>query len=174
MLKLGDAPNWQSKEEFVYCHYRLSKPLHWTIHQQESTRKNVATFSSKYHSPMEAQNPILQGISCHHQKRRSSGKHWKAKVRISNHTYIKQDKKIKNKKKFKTYPNFHTTKRMTLRVLWQIKLNFLNIQSIPNQFPLPRINLLKHPRAHKQRSHQNKNRKPHQTPPYNHEKINQA
>ena len=157
----------QKKILFVVS-FRLSKSLQWTTHQQESTAKNVATFSSKYHSPMEARNPILQGISCHHQKRRRSGKHWKANVHISNHTCLKQDKK--KKKKFKTYPNFHTTKHMTLRVLWQIKLKFLDIWSISNQLSLPKINLLKQPRAHKQRSHLNENKEPHQTP-HHHEFI---
>jgi hypothetical protein len=90
----------QKKSLFVVS-CRLSKSLHYTIHQQKSTPKNFATFSSKYHSPMEAQNPILQGISCHHQKRRRSGKHCKAKVRISNHTFLKQDK---TKKGFSNLP----------------------------------------------------------------------
>ena len=71
---------------------RLSKSLHWTIHQQEFTPQNVATFSSKYHSLMEIPNSILQGKSCHHQNRKRPGKYWKAKVRVSNHICLKQDK----------------------------------------------------------------------------------
>ena len=50
---------------------------------------------------MEARNPILQGISCDNQKRRKLGKHWKDKVRISNHTCLKQDK---TKKKIQNLP----------------------------------------------------------------------
>jgi hypothetical protein len=133
--------NNQKKSLFVIS-CRLSKSLHWTIHQQECTPKNVATFSSKYHSPMEARNLILQGISCHHQKRRRSSKHWKAKVHVSNHICLKQDKA---KRVFQTYPNIHITKPMTFRVLRQIKFNLIDIQSVLNQLLLPRINFLKHP-----------------------------
>ena len=92
----GMCPTDNQKKILFVVSCRLSKSLQWTIHQQESTPKNVATFSSKYNSPMEARNPILQGISCHHQKRRRSSKHWKANVHISNHTCLKQNKtKIK-------------------------------------------------------------------------------
>ena len=129
------------RKEVVCCLSQVVKVIPLDHSSTRIPPQNVATSSSKYYFLMEAQNPILHGIGCHHQKRRRSGKHWKAKVRISNHTCLKQDKK----KKLKTYPNFHTTKCMTLRVLWQIKLNFLNIQSMLNQFMLPRINLLKHP-----------------------------
>ena len=41
---------------------------------------------------METPNSILQGKSRHHEKRRSLDKHWKAKVRVSNHICLKQDK----------------------------------------------------------------------------------
>ena len=140
----------QKKSLFVVS-CRLSKSSHWTIHQQEFIPQNVEP-SSKYHSPMEAWNPILQGISCHHQKRRRSGKYWKAKVHISNHICLKQDK---TKKFFQTYLNIHIIKPMTLRVLRQIKLNLLDIRSILNQLPLPKINLLKQPWHINKRSHQN-------------------
>jgi hypothetical protein len=53
--------------------------------------------------------------------------------------------KTKKKKHFKTYPNIHIIKLMTLRVLRQIKLNLLDIRSILNQLSLPKINLLKQP-----------------------------
>ena len=88
----GMRPTDNQKKILFVVSCRLSKSLHWTIHQQEFTPKNVATFSSKYHFPMEARNPILQGINCHHQKRSRSGKHWKVKVRVSNHICLKQDK----------------------------------------------------------------------------------
>jgi hypothetical protein len=43
------------------------------------------------------------------------------------------------------HPNIHITKPMTLWILRQIKFNLIDIQSILNQLPLPKINLLKQP-----------------------------
>ena len=88
----GMHPTDNQKKSLFVVSCRLSKSSHWTIHQQEFTPQNIVTSSSKYHSPMEARNPILQGKSRHHQKSKRSGKHWKAKVRVSNHICLKQDK----------------------------------------------------------------------------------
>ena len=59
---------------------------------KSSPPQNVATYSLKYHSPMETPNSILQGKSHHHQNRKRPGMYWKAKVRVSNHICLKQDK----------------------------------------------------------------------------------
>ena len=88
----GMHPTDNQKKILFVVSCSLLKSLYWTIHQQEFTPQNVATSSSKYHSPMEARNPILQGKSRHHQNRRRPGKYWKAKVRVSNHICLKQDK----------------------------------------------------------------------------------
>ena len=96
----GMHPTDNQKKSLFVVSCRLSKSSHWTIHQQEFTSQNTATSSSKYNSPVEARNPILQGKSRYHQKRKRLGKHWKAKVRISNHICPKQDKTKK-----KVFPN---------------------------------------------------------------------
>ena len=128
-------PTDNQKKSLFVVSYRLSKSLHWTIHPQESTPKNVVTFSSKYHSPMETPNSILQGKSCHHQIEGGQ-------ISIEKLRYVFLTIYTLSKTK---HPNIHITKPMTLRVLRQIKLNLLDIRSILNQLPLPKINLLKKP-----------------------------
>jgi hypothetical protein len=124
----------QKKTLFVFS-FSLLKSLYWTIHQQEFTLQIVATSSSKYHSPLKTPNSILQGKSRHHQNRRRPGSIEKLRYMFLT-TYALSKTK---------HPNIHITKHMKLRVSQKIKFNLLNIQSILNQLPLPRINFLKHP-----------------------------
>ena len=88
----GMRPTDNQKKILFVVSCSLLKSLYWTIHQQEFTPQNVATSSSKYHSPLKTPNSILQGKSRHHQNRRRPGKYWKAKVHVSNHICLKQDK----------------------------------------------------------------------------------
>ena len=113
----GMRPTNNQKKILFVVSCRLSKSLHWTIHQQKFTLQNVATSSSKYHSPMETPNSILQGKSCHHQIEGGQ-------VSIEKLRYVFLTIYTLSKTK---HPNIHITKPMTLRVLRQIKLNLLDI-----------------------------------------------